>query len=143
MSKQSDLTSRIRRHPLSNYLLLLMLTVAAYWLYSSLIVPKIEVATALKRVQVDLDVPEYQDSLDHHRWFKHGDWELNPFPSCTLHTARFCFRTIKSRTLKPGLSLHFHSSWNAIMSWTQLAVHFPHWFSGAHRAQDCSSVDRS
>ena len=85
MSTPNNLTSRIRRHPLSNYLLLLMLTVGAYWLYSTLIVPKIEPATALNRVRIASDVPEYQENQDHHRWFKNGDWELNP---CSiLHTA--------------------------------------------------------
>lgn len=74
-----------RRSLLGNYLLLLVLTIGAYGLYSLLVVPSIEVAE-VKRAPIPVELPDvYEESKEHHRWFKRDDWECK---SCSiLHTA--------------------------------------------------------
>ena len=85
MSQTNKYKSHRRRHPFGNYLLLLALTIGAYWLYSQFVVPSIEVASTIKPAPMPTDVPEYQESTEHHRWFTQENWELQP---CSiLHTA--------------------------------------------------------
>ena len=81
------MTSKAKRraHPIGNYLMLLVATIGAYWLYSTLVVPSIEVSAPLKRATIAENVPEYRESTEHHRWFKPGDWEREP--CAILHTA--------------------------------------------------------
>ena len=68
-----------RTQPIAAYLMLLLMSIGGYFLYSASVVPLIEIPTVKRRAPVDTSSYETMEgNSEHHVWFTEGDWEKRP-----------------------------------------------------------------
>ncbi len=75
----SEIVPYRRTNPLINYLLVWFACAGSYLLYFQFVVPIVEVTSTVNRTESSVaDYPLEAQDVEHHPWFKTGDWELSP-----------------------------------------------------------------